>query len=208
MLMFLQSFTGVNIITYYSPRIFETLGISGTSVKLFSTGFYGIAKTLGMITFAVYTVEKLGRRNGLIWGGLIGSVPMWYIGGYVMQADPAAAAARGDIQRDGWGYLAMACIYFNAFVICATWQGITWTYASEIFPLDIRMLCVATTTASTWLGSFVVGRSTPFMISDLGYGCYFFFSTCLVLMALWAFIFVPETKGVYIYCIFLLMRAP
>lgn len=90
-------------------------------------------------------------------------------------------------------------IYFNAFIVCATWQGITWTYASEIFPLDIRMFCVATTTASTWLGSFVVGRATPFMISDLGYGCYFFFSTCLILMALWAFIFVPETKGMSPY---------
>lgn len=29
-LMFLQSFTGVNIMTYFSPRIFETLGIVGT----------------------------------------------------------------------------------------------------------------------------------------------------------------------------------
>ncbi|KAF2451082.1 MFS quinate transporter-like protein QutD [Karstenula rhodostoma CBS 690.94] len=195
-LMFLQSFTGVNIITYYAPRIFETLGISGTSLKLFSTGFYGIAKTLGMITFTVIIVEKVGRRKGLIWGAALGCIPMWYIGGYVMRADPAAAAARGDISRDGWGYLAMVCVYINAFIICATWQGITWTYASEIFPLDIRMLCVSLTTADTWLGSFIIARSTPYMISDLGYGAYFFFASILLLMGVWAFLFVPETKGV------------
>src|SRR6186713_1738604 len=35
-LMACQNLTGVNIITYYSPRIFETLGISGTSTKLFA----------------------------------------------------------------------------------------------------------------------------------------------------------------------------
>ncbi|KAF9730957.1 hypothetical protein PMIN02_012201 [Paraphaeosphaeria minitans] len=195
-LMFLQSFTGVNIITYYAPRIFETLGISGTSLKLFSTGFYGIAKTLGMITFTVVIVEKVGRRKGLIWGAALGCIPMWYIGGYVMRADPAAAAARGDISRDGWGYLAMVCVYVNAFIICATWQGITWTYASEIFPLDIRMLCVSLTTADTWLGSFIIARSTPYMISDLGYGAYFFFASILLLMGVWALLFVPETKGV------------
>ena len=57
---------------------------------------------------------------------------MWYIGGYVMKSDPAGAALRGDVSRDGWGYLAMVCVYVNAFIICATWQGITWTYASEV----------------------------------------------------------------------------
>lgn len=149
-----------------------------------------------MITFAFVVVERVGRRKGLIWGAALGCIPMWYIGGYVMRADPAAAAARGEVSRDGWGYLAMVCVYVNAFIICATWQGITWTYASEIFPLDIRMLCVALTTADTWLGSFIIARSTPYMISDLGYGAYFFFSTILVCMGIWSFFFVPETKGV------------
>jgi sugar porter (SP) family MFS transporter len=196
-LMFLQSFTGTNVITYYSPRVFETLGVPSTSLKLFSTGFYGIAKTLGMITFAFIVVEKVGRRKGLYWGAALGCIPMWYIGGYVMRADPAGAAAAGEaVSRDGWGYLAMVCIYLNAFIICATWQGITWTYASEIFPLDIRMLCVALTTADTWLGSFIIARSTPYMISDLGYGAYFFFSAILVCMGIWSFFFIPETKGV------------
>ncbi|KAI1843471.1 hypothetical protein JX266_010297 [Neoarthrinium moseri] len=207
-LMFLQSFTGVNIITYYSPRIFETLGVSGTSLKLFSTGFYGIAKTLGMIAFTFIVVEKVGRRKGLIWGAALGCIPMWYIGGYVMRADPAGAAARGVVTRDGWGYLAMVCIYVNAFVICATWQGITWTYASEIFPLDIRMLCVSLTTADTWLGSFIIARSTPYMISDLGYGAYFFFASILVGMGIWSFFFVPETKGVTLEEMDLLFAQP
>lgn len=195
LLMACQNLTGVNIITYYSPRIFETLGITGTNTKLFATGFYGIAKTLGMILFSLYLVEKVGRRNGLIWGAFIGSLPMWYIGGYVLQADPAGAAARGDVSRDGWGYLAMVCVYLYGFIYCATWQGITWVYCSEIFPLDIRMLCVAITTADQWLWSFIISRTTPYMISSLGYGTYMFFGTLMVLMGFWAFFFIPETKG-------------
>lgn len=194
-LMFLQSFTGVNIITYYAPRIFESLGVSGTSLRLFSTGFYGIAKTFGMFLFTFWVVERVGRRKGLIWGAALGCIPMLYIGGYVMKADPAAAAAAGVVTRDAGGYFAIVCVYLNAVIICATWQGITWTYASEIFPLDIRMLCVALTTADTWLGSFIIARSTPYMISDLGYGAYFFFGVILVCMGIWSLFFVPETKG-------------
>jgi sugar porter (SP) family MFS transporter len=196
-LMFLQSFTGTNILTYYAPRIFESLGIQGTSNRLFSTGFYGIAKMIGMILFTIWVVEKVGRRKGLLWGSALGCIPLWYIGGYVMVADPATAAAQGDVNRDAWGYIAMVGIYLNAIVICSTWQGITWTVASEIFPLDIRMLCVAITTGSTWVGSFVIARSTPFMISDLGYGAYFFFASILMSMGIWAFFFIPETKGTF-----------
>ncbi|PSK55434.1 Hexose transporter 2 [Elsinoe australis] len=195
LLMACQNLTGVNIITYYSPRIFETLGITGTDTKLFATGFYGLAKTLGMILFSIYLVEKVGRRMGLIYGAFIGSLPMWYIGGYVFKADPATAAAQGAVTRDGWGYLAMVCVYLYGFIYCATWQGITWVYCSEIFPLDIRLLCVAITTADQWFWSFLISRTTPYMITSLGYGTYMFFGALMVLMGFWAFFFIPETKG-------------
>lgn len=68
--------TGVNIITYYSPRIFATLGIQTTDLKLFATGFYGVAKTIGMFLFTFWVADHLGRRKGLILGAFIGAVPM------------------------------------------------------------------------------------------------------------------------------------
>ncbi|CAP92365.1 hypothetical protein E8E15_009136 [Penicillium rubens] len=195
LLMAFQNLTGVNIITYYSPRIFETLGITGTDTKLFATGFYGVAKTLGMIIFSVWLVEKVGRRSGLIWGAFVGSLPMWYIGGYVFRADPEGAAARGDTARNAWSYIAMVCVYLYGLIYCATWQGITWVICSEVFPIDIRMLCVALTTANQWLWSFIISRTTPYMITSLGYGTYFFFAALMVCMGFWAWWFIPETKG-------------
>lgn len=33
-----------------------------------------------------------------------------------MRADPAAAAARGEFTRSGWGYLAMVCVYLYGMV--------------------------------------------------------------------------------------------
>jgi hypothetical protein len=144
-LMFLQSFTGTNVITYYAPRIFETLGIVGTSTKLFSTGLYGCFKTLGMLTFTFWVVERVGRRRGLLWGSAIGCIPMFYLGGFVLLSDPAAAAAAGDTSRTPAGWVAMVAIYFNAFVICATWQGITWCYAVSTlcFSSSSRAICMA-----------------------------------------------------------------
>ncbi|KAL0634272.1 hypothetical protein Q9L58_006809 [Maublancomyces gigas] len=33
------------------------------------------------------------------------------------------------------------------------------------------------------------------MITSLGYGTYFFFASLMILMGIWAFFFIPETKG-------------
>lgn len=91
-----------------------------------------------------------------------------------MKNDPEAAAEAGITQMSGWGYLAIVCVYLYGVIYCATWQGITWLYASEIYPLYIRSLCMALTIADERLWSYVVSRSTPYMISDIGYGskCY------------------------------------
>lgn len=53
---------------------------------------------------------------------------MWYIGGYVMKADPAGNAASGNVDRNGF----LVCVYLYGLIYCATWQGITWVYCSEI----------------------------------------------------------------------------
>lgn len=57
------------------------------------------------------------------------------------------------------------------------------------------MLCTAITTADQWFWSFLISRTTPYMITSLGYGTYMFFGALMVLMGFWAFFFIPETKG-------------
>ncbi|KAH7127386.1 general substrate transporter, partial [Dactylonectria macrodidyma] len=207
-LMMCQNMTGVNIITYYSPRIFATLGIQSTDLKLFATGFYGLAKTLGMIIFSFWVADHLGRRKGLIYGAFVGAVPMLYLGGYVMKNDPEAAAAAGETNMSGWGYLAMVCVYLYGVIYCATWQGITWLYCSEIYPLYIRSLCMALTIADERLWSYVVSRSTPYMISDIGYGTYFFFGALMVCMGFWSWWCIRETNGIPIEEMDALFGAP
>jgi hypothetical protein len=64
----------------------------------------------------------------------------------------------------------MVCVYLYGVIYCATWQGITWLYALEIYPLYLRSLCMALTIVDGRLWSYVVSRSTPYMISDIGYG--------------------------------------
>ena len=71
----------------------------------------------------------------------------------------------------------------------------TKRYQTNSMTTDIRMLCTAITTADQWFWSFLISRTTPYMITSLGYGTYMFFGALMIIMGFWALFFIPETKG-------------
>jgi hypothetical protein len=43
---------------------------------------------------------------------------------------------------------------------------------------------------------FVIAKSTPYMISSMGYGTYFLFASFMTIAFLWVYFLLPETKGI------------
>ncbi|CAE6498094.1 unnamed protein product [Rhizoctonia solani] len=190
-IMMFQNLTGINAINYYSPTIFKSIGITGTNNGLFATGIYGIVKMVTTFVFLFWLIDLVGRRKPLIYGSIGGSFSMFYIAAFIAIAQPK----EGD-KATAAGKFAVACLYIFAVSFCASWNGISWIVCAEIFPLGVRALCCAITTATQWLWQFVIARSTPYMVANIGYGTYLFFGVCMVLMIPWAIFVLPETKGV------------
>lgn len=69
-LMMWSNLSGTNAMTYYSPTIFASVGLSGASVGLFATGIYGIVKIVACAVFIVFVTDSLGRRKSLLWTGV------------------------------------------------------------------------------------------------------------------------------------------
>lgn len=63
-----QNLTGVNAINYYSPRIFQSIGIIGTNAGLFGTGIYGIVKLIVTLLWSIFLIDNVGRKRLLIFG--------------------------------------------------------------------------------------------------------------------------------------------
>jgi sugar porter (SP) family MFS transporter len=187
--IFMQG-AGSNAINYFSPRIFKSIGLKGQSTGLYATGIYGVVRLVCVIFAMYFVVDRFGRRNMLMGGATVMLISMWFIGAYIKIAQPGTSGS-----LSAGGYAAVTFIYIFAVGFCFSYAGVPWIYCSEIFPLRIRGVGMAVCTATHWLFNFVIARSVPYMVSNINYGTYFVFATCLTLSIPFVYFFVPETKG-------------
>ncbi|KAI5196085.1 hypothetical protein AUEXF2481DRAFT_454884 [Aureobasidium subglaciale EXF-2481] len=188
--IFMQ-FAGSNAINYFSPRIFKSIGLKGQSTGLYATGIYGIVRLICVVIAMHYVVDRFGRRKMLMGGAAVMATAMWFIGSYIKIANPTAHA----VGLTAGGYAAITFIYIFAVGFCFSYAGVPWIYCAEIFPLRIRGLGMALCTATHWLFNFVIARSVPYMVTNIGYGTYYVFASCTTLSIVFVYFCVPETKG-------------
>lgn len=165
--------------------------MSGTDSSLFVTGAYGIVKTAQAAVFLVFVADSLGRRWSLLWTSAAKAVVL-FIGIYVHVQPPVT----GELVT-AFGYVAMTCIYLWAAAFQFGWGPACWIL-SEIPTARLRATNVALAAAVQWLFNFVMARTALTMQSTMGragYGMFFLFGGFDVLMGIFVWFCVPETKG-------------
>jgi MFS family permease len=83
-----QNGTGINAINYYSPKVFASIGVTGTNTALLTTGVFGLLKFAGAVVWLLFLVDRYGRRMLLIVGSVGGAFAMYWIAIYIALADP------------------------------------------------------------------------------------------------------------------------
>jgi uncharacterized membrane protein YccC len=76
-----------------------------------------------------------------------------------------------------------------------TYSPLAWLLPAEVFTSASRAKGVAVATATVWICNFIVGVATPPMLEGIGFGTYVFYASFCALAVVWAYLFVPETKG-------------
>ncbi|RDA88286.1 hypothetical protein CP532_0336 [Ophiocordyceps camponoti-leonardi (nom. inval.)] len=192
-LMICQQMTGVNSINYYAPQIFQNLGMDGTNTSLFATGVYGVAKTAACAAFLVFVADSLGRRWSLLWTSAAQAVVLYVIGIYGRVQPPIAGQP-----VTAFGYVAITCIYLWAAAFQFGWGPACWILVSEMPTARLRAMNVALAAAVQWLFNFVMARTVLTMQNTMGragYGMFFMFGSFDILMGIFVWFCVPETKG-------------
>lgn len=192
-LFFWQNATGINAINYYSPTVFKSIGVTGSSTSLLTTGVFGVVKTVITLVWLFYLIDNIGRRRLLMWGAVAGAFCMYYIAAYIAIAKPALHPTK---ELTSGGISAMAFFYLWTASYTPSWNGTPWVLNSEMFDQNVRTLAQAWAAANNWLWNFLVARFTPQMFTAMGYGVYLFFASLMICASIYVFFLVPETKGI------------
>lgn len=180
----LGQFMGVNAVLYYGPSIFENAGLSGGD-SLFYQVLVGLVNTLTTV-LALVIIDKVGRKK-LVYYGVSGMVvTLLLIGFYFLFGESLGISS------------IFLLIFFLSYVFCCAVSicAVVFVLLSEMYPTKVRGLAMSIAGFSLWIGTYLIGQLTPWMLQNLTpAGTFFLFAVMCVPYMLIVWKLVPETTG-------------
>ncbi|KAG0497523.1 hypothetical protein HPP92_002214 [Vanilla planifolia] len=193
LLPFFQQITGINVVMFYAPELFKIVGF-GDDASLMSSVITGAINVLATFV-SIASVDRLGRRFLLLQGGIQMFISQIAVGTMIMVE--IGENGTGSFPRGRAMLLVLfICIYVSGFAW--SWGPLGWLVPSEIYPLEIRSAGQSITVAVNMVATFVIAQVFMAMLCHLKYGLFYFFSGWLIVMILFIYFCLPETKGVHI----------
>ncbi|KAA8519892.1 hypothetical protein F0562_014198 [Nyssa sinensis] len=189
---FFQQLTGINVIMFYAPVLFKTIGF-GSDASLMSAVITGCVNVIATMV-SIYGVDKWGRRFLFLEGGI--QMLLCQIAVTICIASKFGVDGNpGELPK--WYAIVVVlfiCIYVAGFAW--SWGPLGWLVPSEIFPLEIRSAAQSINVSVNMIFTFAVAQIFLTMLCHLKFGLFLFFAFFVVIMTFFVFFFLPETKGI------------
>ncbi len=150
-LQIVQQLTGINVVMYYAPRIFQVAGF-GQDGQLWGTAIVGVVNMLATF-IAIGFVDRWGRRPMLVAGFIIMAIGMGAL---------AVLLSFGQDSSTIMHYLSVAVLllFITGFAFSA--GPLIWVLCAEVQPLQGRDFGIACSTFTNWIANMAVAlRSLP-----------------------------------------------
>lgn len=180
----LGQFMGVNAVLYYGPTIFEDAGLSGGD-SLFYQVLIGLVNTLTTV-LALFIIDKVGRKK-LVYYGVSGMIVSLLLIGFYF------------IFGESWGISSIfLLIFFLLYIFCCavSISAVIFVLLSEMYPTRVRGLAMSIAGFALWIGTYLIGQLTPWMLQNLTpAGTFLLFAVMCVPYILIVWKLIPETAG-------------
>ncbi|XP_006644257.2 sugar transport protein MST8 [Oryza brachyantha] len=187
----LQQLTGINVVMFYAPVLFKTIGFGGTA-SLMSAVITGLVNMVATFV-SIATVDRLGRRKLLLQGGVQMIIAQLILGTLI--AIKFGTAGVANISRT-YAIVVVLCICVFVSAFAWSWGPLGWLVPSEIFPLEIRSAAQSVVVVFNMLFTFIIAQVFLMMLCHLKFGLFYFFGACELVMTAFVYFFLPETKGI------------
>lgn len=180
----LGQFMGVNAVLYYGPSIFEQAGLSDGD-SLFYQVLVGLVNMLTTV-IALLIIDKVGRKK-LVYFGVTGMIVS-----LILIATYFSYGKEMNISTVFLLVVFLAYVFFCAISISA----VVFVLLSEMYPTKVRGLAMSVAGLSLWIGTYLIGQLTPWLLSTLTpSGTFLLFAgMCIPYLIIMKY-FVPETTG-------------
>jgi len=180
----LGQFMGVNAVLYYGPSIFETSGLSSGD-SLFYQSLIGLVN-MGTTVLALLIIDRVGRKK-LVYTGVSGMIlSLVMIGLYFLMGE-------------AWGMSSLfllGCFLAYIFFTAGSISAVIFVFLSEMYPTKIRGLAMSIAGLSLWIGTFLIGQLTPWLLENATpAGTFFLFAFMCIPYMLIVWKMMPETAG-------------
>ncbi|KAF5003570.1 hypothetical protein FDECE_9884 [Fusarium decemcellulare] len=175
--------SGINVINYYGPRIYEILGID-TQTSLMIIGISG-ALSIVYCTIGLAILDKVGRVKPLMVSAIGLGAALLVNAVQAQHLDPNNHAQARS----------MVAMNFVFSMFYTPLGIISWVYPAEIFPVEVRALGNSITTFTNWLVNLVFAQFSPSALTKIGFRYFYVFFVFNFIALLCYWFFYPETKG-------------
>lgn len=184
-LAILGQFMGVNAVLYYGPSIFQQTGLSEGDSLLYQV-IVGLVN-FGSTVLAMIVIDKIGRKK-LVYYGVSGMIVSLVLIGFYFTLNK-----NGNVVPPVT-LLILILIYILscAISICV----VIWVLLSEMYPAKVRGLAMSAAGFSLWIGTYLIGQLTPWLMTTLSSAGVFWLFGLMCLPYLYiTWKLVPETTG-------------
>ncbi|GAA0150918.1 hypothetical protein Leryth_018038 [Lithospermum erythrorhizon] len=143
---------------------------------------------------SIYGIDRWGRRALLIQGSIQMLVFLAAVGALI--ATKFGLSGNVTTIPSWFAIVMVVCICCFVAGFAWSWWPLGWLIPSEIFPLEIRSAAQSITVATNVFFTFLIAQVFLTLLCHMKFGLFFFFAACVLVMTLFVFFFLPETKNI------------
>lgn len=184
---FFFQMSGTNAVNFYAQSIFAEAGMKNIHPGIASIVYVSFLTTFSMS--ASIAARHFNRRVMICTFASLNGFCLFVIGSYYNIKDHGY-----DISDYRWVPLAALCV--NAFAFTHGTAMVTWALLGELFTIEAKKVIAPIGQIVSHALTFLIVLSFPTLVVLIGTGNVFYiFSAAMFTDILFAYFFIPETRG-------------